>query len=286
MTLVLILIILLSIYITKSKNIKAAIKKDIEKIIQNNQHQHDKPQGEQQYHYNREISRKKPTYEPNQDKPNSQTDINTKAITTEIKTIFLNIVDALKNYYYKLKNSLKEYLKDISIENDVKDDVKHVEKPVYNVPQYNQQQYQNNDEPSEFTVKDRKMPKESSLKILCAISLMLSLTFSIVLYMGAHYSVLEYIVNSHSEGELTYYAYIYGNAYGYYMIRESIDIMSYVYMGVTLVTIASVILAINFYLERKDEESRKTLYIVVFIAIGIFLGTFIYDQLVLSEVRF
>ena len=115
---------------------------------------------------------------------------------------------------------------------------------------------------------------------------MLSLTFSIVLYMGAHYSVLEYIVKSHSEGELTYYAYIYGNAYGYYMIRESIDIMSYVYMGVTLVTIASVILAINFYLERKDGESRKTLYIVVFIAIGIFLGTFIYDQLVLSEVRF
>ena len=96
MTFLLILIIVIaSIYIIKSKNIKAAIKKDIEKIIPNNQHQHDKPQGEQQYHYNREISRKKPTYEPNQDKQNSQTDI---------KTIFLNIVDALKNYYYKLKN--------------------------------------------------------------------------------------------------------------------------------------------------------------------------------------
>ncbi|MDU1201593.1 MAG: hypothetical protein E7A06_01485 [Clostridiales bacterium] len=42
MPLLIILIILLSIYIIKSENIKTAIKKDIEKIIPNNQHQHDK----------------------------------------------------------------------------------------------------------------------------------------------------------------------------------------------------------------------------------------------------
>ena len=147
MTFLLIIIILIaSIYIIKSQNIKAAIKKDIEKIIPDNQH--NKPQGEQHYNYNREISRKKPAYEPNQDKQNSQTDINTKDTTTEIKTIFLNIIDAFKSDYYKLKNSLKEYLKDISIENDVEDDVKHVEKPVYNVPQYNQQ-YEHNHNPSQ-----------------------------------------------------------------------------------------------------------------------------------------
>ena len=58
MPLLIILIILLSIYIIKSENIKTAIKKDIEKIIPNNQHQHDKAQGEQHYNYNREISRK------------------------------------------------------------------------------------------------------------------------------------------------------------------------------------------------------------------------------------
>ena len=60
MPLLIILIILLSIYIIKSENIKTAIKKDIEKIIPNNQHQHDKAQGEQHYNYNREISRKNP----------------------------------------------------------------------------------------------------------------------------------------------------------------------------------------------------------------------------------
>ena len=103
MTFLLILIILIaSIYIIKSQNIKAAIKKDIEKIIPDNQY--NKPQGEQQYHYNREISRKKPAYEPNQDKQSQQKDTNAKDIITEIKTIFLNIVDALKTDYYKLKN--------------------------------------------------------------------------------------------------------------------------------------------------------------------------------------
>ena len=50
MPLLIILIILLSIYIIKSENIKTAIKKDIEKIIPNNQNQHDKAQGE--HHYN------------------------------------------------------------------------------------------------------------------------------------------------------------------------------------------------------------------------------------------
>lgn len=143
MTFLLILIILIaSIYIIKSQNIKAAIKKDIEKIIPDNQH--DKPQSEQHYNYNRKISRKKPVYEPNQDKQNSQTDINAKDIITEIKTIFLNIVDALKTDYYKLKNSIKEYFKGISVEKDVK----HVEKTVYNGPQYNQQ-YQHNNNPSQ-----------------------------------------------------------------------------------------------------------------------------------------
>ena len=123
MTFLLILIILIaSIYIIKSQNIKAAIKKDIEKIIPDNQH--NKPQSEQHNNYNRKISRKKPVYEPNQDKQNSQPDINAKDIITEIKTIFLNIVDALKTDYYKLKNSIKEYFKGISVEKDVK----HVEK--------------------------------------------------------------------------------------------------------------------------------------------------------------
>ena len=118
MTFLLILIILIaSLYIIKSQNIKAAIKKYIEKIIPDNQH--DKPQGEQHYNNNRKISRKKPVYEPNQDKQSQQTDINAKDIITEIKTIFLNIVAALKSDYYKLKNSIKEYFKEISVKKDV-----------------------------------------------------------------------------------------------------------------------------------------------------------------------
>ena len=103
MTFLLILIILIaSIYIIKSQNIKAAIKKDIEKIIPDNQH--DKAQSEQHNNYNREISRKKPVYEPNQDKQSQQTDTKVRDIITETKTIFLNIVGALKTDYYKLKN--------------------------------------------------------------------------------------------------------------------------------------------------------------------------------------
>lgn len=111
MPLLIILIILLSIYIIKSENIKTAIKKYIEKIIPNNQHQHDKAQGEQHYHYNREISRKNPLYEPNQDKQNSQTDTNINDTITEIKTSFLKVLEISKTYYYKLKNAAKDYIK-------------------------------------------------------------------------------------------------------------------------------------------------------------------------------
>ena len=179
MTFLLILIIIIaSIYIIKSQNIKAAIKKDIEKIIPDNQY--NKPQGEQHYNYNREMSRKKPAYEPNQDKQNSQTDINTKDITTEIKTIFLNIVDALKSDYYKLKNSLKEYLKEISIENDVEDDIKHVEKPVYNVPQYNQQ-YQHSNQPSECSSKWEKIEDKIMLSSPYVLADMIALFGTILI---------------------------------------------------------------------------------------------------------
>ena len=58
----------------------------------------------------------------------------------------------MKSDYYKLKNSIKEYFKEISVEKDVKSDIKHVEKTVYNGPQYNQQ-YQHNNEPSECSSK-------------------------------------------------------------------------------------------------------------------------------------
>ena len=111
MPLLIILIILLSIYIIKSENIKTAMNKDIEKIIPNNQHQHDKAQGEQHYNYNREISRKNPLYEPNQDKQNSQTDTNINDTITEIKTSFLKVLEISKTYYYKLKNAAKDYIK-------------------------------------------------------------------------------------------------------------------------------------------------------------------------------
>ena len=93
MPLLIILIILLSINIINSENIKTAIKKDIEKIIPNNQHQHDKAQGEQHYNYNREISRKNPLYEPNQDKQNSRIDTNINDTITEIKTNFLKVLE-------------------------------------------------------------------------------------------------------------------------------------------------------------------------------------------------
>lgn len=171
MPLLIILIILLSIYIIKSENIKTAIKKDIEKIIQNNQHQHDKAQGEQHYNYNREISRKNPLYEPNQDKQNPQTDTNINDTITEIKTSFLKVLEILKTYYYKLKNAAKEYLKEISVDKNVKD--KKVKKPVEHVPQ-NNKLYQHNDEPSQYKVNEPAKEKKSSSKIAYIISFIVS----------------------------------------------------------------------------------------------------------------
>ena len=54
---------------------------------------------------------------------------------TEIKTNFLKVLEILKTYYYKLKNAAKEYIKEISVDKNVKD--RKVEKTVEHVPQNN-----------------------------------------------------------------------------------------------------------------------------------------------------
>lgn len=284
MTLLLIIMILLSIYIIKSKNIKAAIKKDIEKIIPNNQHQHDKPQGEQQYHYNREISRKKPTYEPNQDKQNSQIDINTKDTTTEIKTIFLNIVDSLKNYYYKLKNSLKEYLKAISIENDVEDDIKHVEKPVYNVPQYNQEQYQNNDEPIKYTISWEAIEDGIMSVSTYILAAMIALFGSMIGNALLFYFIYKMIMNSQSPDEVVYNTFMYGKGYEYAINETFKQVINFIYgMGI-VVGIAVLILSGYSYIKNKDYEQEKRFWILIIVVFNIFLGTFIYNNILYGEI--
>ena len=276
MTFLLILIILIaSIYIIKSQNIKAAIKKDIEKIIPDNQH--NKPKSEQHYNYNQKISRKKPVYEPNQDKQSQQTDTNAKDIITEIKTIFLNIVGALKTDYYKLKNSIKEYFKEIS----VKKDVKHVEKTVYNGPQYNQQYQHNNNEPSECKVKETKTEKKILSKKVYIIALIVSFIISIIAYYLITSCVISYIVDSHSKEELAYYAYIYGNAYGYYLIDQAVAIMDAIYKVVIALSVVGVILSAYFYVKKGEDQKY---WIICFIAIGIVLGTIVFRQLLLSEI--
>ena len=276
MLLLLILIIFLALYIIKSQNIKNAIKKDIQNIMPDKQHQYDRRQGEQHYHYNREISRKKPAYEPNQDKQSQQTDTNAKDIITEIKTIFLNIVGALKSDYYKLKNSIKEYFKEIS----VKKDVKHVEKTVYNGPQYNQQ-YQHNNEPSECKVKETKTEKKILSKKVYIIALIVSFIISIIAYYLITSCVISYIVDSHSKEELAYYAYIYGNAYGYYLIDQAVAIMDAIYKVVIALSVVGVILSAYFYVKKGEDQKY---WIICFVAIGIVLGTIVFRQLLLSEI--
>lgn len=281
MPLLIILIILLSIYIIKSQNIKAAIKKDIEKIISDNQH--DKPQGEQHYNYNREISRKKTAYEPNQDKQNSQTDINTKDTTTEIKTIFLNIVDALKNYYYKLKNSLKEYLKEISIENDVEDDIKHVKKLVYNVPQYNQQQYQNNDEPIKYTISWQAIEDKIMSVSTYILAAIISLCGSMIGNASLYYFIPEIVINSQSPYEVLYNTFIYGKSYEYAINETSNQIINFIYGIVIVASIVTLILSGYFYMKNKDDAHKKRFLIVIIVVFNVFLGTFISNEILYSE---
>ena len=279
MPLLIILIILLSIYIIKSDNIKSAIKKDIEKIIPNNQHQHDKAQGEQQYNYDREISRKEQLCKPNQNEQNQQTDTNINDTITEIKTSFLKVLEILKTYYYKLKNAAKEYIKEISVDKNVKD--RKVEKPVEHVPQ-NNKLYQHNDEPSQYKVNEPAKEKKSSSKIAYIISFIVSTIASVIGYYITFYCVAQSIADSYSQSELDYYAYMYGDAYGYHIIGQIMDTMSLIYKIVIAVTFAVIIGAGYFYL--GDDKSKKKFWIVVFAAIGIFLGTFIFHQALLSEI--
>ena len=276
MTFLLILIILIaSIYIIKSQNIKAAIKKDIEKIIPDNQH--DKPQGEQHYNYNREISRKKPAYEPNQDKQNSQTDINTKDTTTEIKTIFLNIIGALKTDYYKLKNSIKEYFKGIS----VKKDVKHVEKIVYNGPQYNQQ-YQHNNQPSQCSSRWEKIEDKIMLSSPYVLADMIALFGTILLYglifYLVYFGIYKFIANPHGQYGILYSDYKYMRTYGSTIIAISVKIINIIYRLLTLGGIVEVILSGYSYKKNNDVKSRKKLLIAVIVTINIFLGTFVFNH--------
>ena len=276
MPLLIILIILLSIYIIKSQNIKAAIKKDIEKIIPDNQH--NKPQSEQHNNYNRKISRKKPVYEPNQDKQNSQPDINAKDIITEIKTIFLNIVAALKSDYYKLKNSIKEYFKGISVGKDVK----HVEKTVYNGPQYNQQ-YEHNNNPSQCRSKWEEIEDKIMSVSTYILAAIISLCGSMIGNASLYYFIPEIVINSQSPYEVLYNTFIYGKSYEYAINEASNQIINFIYGIGIVASIATLILSGYFYIKNKDDTHKKRFLIVIIVVFNVFLGTFISNEILYSE---
>lgn len=277
MTFLLILIILIaSIYIIKSQNIKGAIKKDIEKIIPDNQH--NKPQGEQHYNYNRKISRKKPPYEPNQDKQNSQPDINAKDIITEIKTIFLNIVAALKSDYYKLKNSIKEYFKEISVGKDVK----HVEKTVYNGPQYNQQ-YQHNNNPSQCRSKWEEIEDKIMSVSTYILAAIISLCGSMIGNASLYYFIPEIVINSQSPYEVLYNTFMYGKSYEYAINEASNQIINFIYGIVIVASIVTLILSGYFYIKNKDDAHKKRFLIVIIVVFNVFLGMFISNEILYSE---
>ena len=277
MTFLLILIILIaSIYIIKSQNIKAAIKKDIEKIIPDNQY--NKPQGEQHYNYNRKISRKKPAYEPNQDKQNSQTDINTKDTITEIKTIFLNIVAALNSDYYKLKNSIKEYFKEISVGKDVK----HVEKTVYNGPQYNQQ-YEHNNNPSQCRSKWEEIEDKIMSVSTYILAAIISLCGSMIGNASLYYFIPEIVINSQSPYEVLYNTFMYGKSYEYAINEASNQIINFIYGIVIVASIVTLILSGYFYIKNKDDAHKKRFLIVIIVVFNVFLGMFISNEILYSE---
>lgn len=281
MTFLLILIILIaSIYIIKSQNIKAAIKKDIEKIIPDNQH--NKPQSEQHNNYNRKISRKKPVYEPNQDKQNSQTDINAKDIITEIKIIFLNIVAALKSDYYKLKNSIKEYFKEISVGKDVKSDIKHVEKTVYNGPQYNQQ-YQHNNNPSQCRSKWEEIEDKIMSVSTYILAAIISLCGSMIGNASLYYFIPEIVINSQSPYEVLYNTFMYGKSYEYAINEASNQIINFIYGIVIVASIVTLILSGYFYIKNKDDAHKKRFLIVIIVVFNVFLGMFISNEILYSE---
>lgn len=152
-----------------------------------------------------------------------------------------------------------------------------MQKPVENV-----QLYQHNEEPSQYKVNEPDSTKKLSSRIVYIISAIVSLIASIFGYYLIYYCVLQCIANSYSESELDYYAYTYGNAYGYYIMGQTIDIMEIIYKIVIGVTIAVVIRA--GYLGK--DKSKNKFWIVVFAAIGIFLGTFIFNQTLLNEMGF
>ena len=112
--------------------------------------------------------------------------------------------------------------------------------------------------------------------------MIVSLIASFLGYYLTYYCVLGYIVDSYSQSELEYYEYIYCNTYRYYIIGQFMDTMSIIYKIVIAVTFAVIIGAGYFYL--GDDKSKKKFWIVVFAAIGIFLGTFIFHQALLSEI--
>lgn len=276
MLFLLILIILLSIYIIKSQNIKNAIKKDIEKIIPDNQH--NKPQSEQHNNYNREISRKKPVYEPNQDKQSQQTDTKAKDIITEIKTIFLNIVGALKSDYYKLKNSIKEYFKEISVGKDVK----HVEKTVYNGPQYNQQ-YQHNNNPSQCRSKWEEIEDKIMSVSTYILAAIISLCGSMIGNASLYYFIPEIVINSQSPYEVLYNTFIYGKSYEYAINEASNQIINFIYGIGIVASIVTLILSGYFYIKNKDDTHKKRFLIVIIVVFNVFLGTFISNEILYSE---
>ena len=184
----------------------------------------------------------------------------------------------MKSDYYKLKNSIKEYFKEISVGKDVK----HVEKTVYNGPQYNQQ-YQHNNNPSQCRSKWEEIEDKIMSVSTYILAAIISLCGSMIGNASLYYFIPEIVINSQSPYEVLYNTFIYGKSYEYAINEASNQIINFIYGIVIVASIVTLILSGYFYIKNKDDAHKKRFLIVIIVVFNVFLGMFISNEILYSE---
>ena len=76
---------------------------------------------------------------------------------------------------------------------------------------------------------------------------------------------------------------MYGKSYEYAINEASNQIINFIYGIVIVASIVTLILSGYFYIKNKDDAHKKRFLIVIIVVFNVFLGMFISNEILYSE---
>ena len=130
---------------------------------------------------------------------------------------------------------------------------------------------------------DNSNVTNSSMRWNYLILFIASCVISTIAYWFVYKGVLNHIADSYTSAELDYYAYLYGNSFGNYILGISEGMMKSIYKVVMDVAMVVILVSGVFYKRTTNKKIDKRCCIFFFIALGVICGTLIFRYLLFQK---